>query len=428
MTACCAKLLRRSDMIIENSAGALSSSEGAAYSVAKCRPFELCRARLLRFLATACAVLASVSVSAAAVQATGPITTEISFATHDRHAMRGKLTVPPTGSPRAIVIYAQTAEGMTMDMRRPLGRGKSFSYFDLYREKLPAMGVGFFSYEGRGIRNGSVPPRYEEIDWNVYNTSTLENKVRDLLSAMEAVRSQPAARTSPILLMGASEGTLLAADAASRKPSEVQGLILYAVMSDTMRSTFKYIVSDGGFLAYRSYFDTNADGKISRVEFEADPKKYREQVFKNSAFEVFDKDADGDFSIEDMRVLSKRYLDAVDNDNYEVLDGWAKTAAGVVTPQGWFKDHFSHQPIWTFLSKVDVPVGLFHGTADTSTPVDGVRKLQALAGPAGKAKMRFHYFDGLDHTLNIGTYFTHGILPAGHQAIFEFIRERAARN
>jgi len=386
------------------------------------------------FLAMAVSWLASASPSQAAdvpPPAASPAkvaTREIGFSTQDGHALRGKLVVPESGELKAVVIYVQTAEGMTMDMRRPLGGDRSFSYFDLYREKLPPMGVGFFSYEGRGIRNGSTPPRFEEIAWDVYNTSTLENKVRDALVAVEAVRKQPGLGAARVYLMGASEGTLLAAEAAARKPSEVHGLILYGVMSDTMRGTFKFIVSDGGFLAYRGFFDTNADGKISRAEFEADPKKYREHVFKNAAFEVFDKDGDGNFTADDMRVMTKTYLDAVDNENYEILDRWTKTSAGVVTPENWFKDHFAHPPIWTFLSKVEAPVGLFHGTADTSTSVDGVRKLEELARQAGKSKMRFYYFDGLDHTLNIGMYFARGTLPAGHQAIFEFIRQQTTEN
>ena len=38
--------------------------------------------------------------------------------------------------------------------------------------------------------------------------------------------------------------------------------------------------------------------------------------------------------------------------------------------------------------------------------------------------MEFHYFKGLDHSLNIGHYFVRGIMPEGHKAIFEFIRKQ----
>jgi len=348
--------------------------------------------------------------------------TEIPFSTHDGYEMFGKLSLPTSDGRHPVVIYVQTAEGMTVDMKRRNGRGGTFNYFDLYREKLAEMNVGFFSYEGRGVRMGDQPPRFEKIEWDVYNTSTLDNKVRDVLSAVRIVQKQPGVDASQIFLMGASEGTLLAAEAASRAPKEIKGLILYGVLTSTMRETFKYIVSDGGFLAYLGFFDTDKDGKISKAEYEADPKKYREVVFKNAPFEAFDRDGDGFFTVEDMRVRSKLYLDAVDNENYEILNAWAKNSAGVATPKDWFKDHFAHAPIWTFLSQLDMPVGFFHGSLDTNTPIAGVRRLEEQARKAGKSKMEFHYFPDLDHSLGIGVYFVNGKLPEGHKAIFAFIK------
>lgn len=37
------------------------------------------------------------------------------------------------------------------------------------------------------------------------------------------------------------------------------------------------------------------------------------------------------------------------------------------------------------------------------------------------AALEFHYFEGLDHSLNIVPYFVTGELPKGHQAMFQFI-------
>ena len=64
------------------------------------------------------------------------------------------------------------------------------------------MNVAFFSYEGRGIRMGDKPPRYETINWDIYNTSTLENKVRDIMSAVQIVKKQPGINSSRIFLIG----------------------------------------------------------------------------------------------------------------------------------------------------------------------------------------------------------------------------------
>jgi pimeloyl-ACP methyl ester carboxylesterase len=374
---------------------------------------------LLGFLIPACA---QPSASTA-----GTKTIEVPFTSHDGYEMFGKLTIPAAAPPRLLVIYVQTAEGMTVDMKRPNGKGGTFNYFDVYREKLPALGVAFFGYEGRGIRMGDKPPRYELIERDVYNTSTLDNKVRDVLSAIRAVRKQTGMSDVRIFLMGASEGTLLASDAAARAPKEISGLILYGVMSGNMRDMFKYIVGEGGFLTYLRFFDTDHDGKISKAEFEADPVKFRERVFRNAAFETFDVDKDGFFTAEDLKILTKSLSDAADKDNFEVLDGWAKTSADVTTPKDWFKDHFAHQPIWEFLSKLNMPVGLFQGNADANVPAAGVRKLEELATTAEKNKMEFHYFDNQGHTLGIEAYFTKGTLPAGHKAILEYIQRQVEK-
>ncbi|HEY0324310.1 MAG TPA: hypothetical protein VGC66_25410, partial [Pyrinomonadaceae bacterium] len=357
-------------------------------------------------------------------------TVEIPFTSYDGYEMFGKLTIPTSGGSHPVVLYVQTAEGMTVDMKRQKGRGETFNYFDLYREKLPEMNVAFFSYEGRGIRMGDKPPRYEKIDWDIYNTSTLENKVRDVMSAVQVVKKQPGINASQIFLMGASEGTLLAAEAAARMPKQIKGLILYGVLTSNMRDNFRYIVTSGAFLPWIKNFDTDKDGKISKQEFDADPVKYREKVLKNAPFEALDKNSDGFFTVEDLVLLSsplRNLRDAVDTENYEVLNQWAKTSAGVSTPKDWFKDHFAHQPIWTFLSTLNIAVGVFQGAGDAMVPIAGVRKLEEQAKKAGKSKMEFHYFDNLDHSLDILEYFVKGNLPAGHKAIFEFIKKQTAK-
>ncbi len=376
------------------------------------------------------ALLLFVVAAAGDLQESGlPVrTVEVSFKSHDGYPMRGKLTLPGTPGDHAVVIYVQTAEGMTVDMKRPLGAGKTFNYFDIYRSKFTEMDVAFFSYEGRGVAMGDDPPRYEAIDREVYDTSTLDNKVSDAVSALQAAKAQNGVDPSRIFLMGASEGSLLAAEAAARVPDDVAGLVLYGLMASNMRYTFAYIMSDGAFITYRRAFDTDKDGRVSKAEFEADPRTYRKNVLKGAEFSVFDKDQDGFFTVEDMKVLTKVYLDAIDNENFAVLEAWAVAGAAVSIPKGWFQDHFAHGSMWSFLSVLDVPVGCFHGSNDAFVPIEGVKLLQAKAKHSGKEKMEFFYFDGLDHSLGVGEYFVKGTVPAGHAAIFEFVRRVAGRS
>jgi len=353
-------------------------------------------------------------------------TIEIPFSSHDGYAMFGKLTLPTSNTAHPVVIYVQTAEAGTVDVKRSNGRGGTFNYFDLYRAKLPEMNVAFFSYEGRGVRMGDKPPNYDSIDWDIYNTSTLENKVRDIITAVQVVKKQPGIDARRIFLMGASEGTLLAVEAASRIPDQIKGLVLYGVLSSNMRENFKYIVTGGAFITWRGYFDTDNDGKISKQEYEADPHKFREKRLMNAPFEALDKNGDGFITAEDLALLPNPLKDAVDQNNFQVLDNWAKASAAVATPKDWFKDHFAHPVMWTFLAKLDIAVGFFQGSLDQFTPIAAVKNLEAIAKNAGKSKMEFHYFDDVDHSLNIDEYFKNGTIPAGHKAIFEFIKKQTA--
>jgi hypothetical protein len=101
------------------------------------------------------------SEGADAVAVAISVTSEHSFESHDGHEMFAKLTLPPGEGPHPVMVYVQAAEGMTVDMKRPGPGGTTFEYFDLYAKEFPARGVGFFRCEGRGIRNGTKPPRFE---------------------------------------------------------------------------------------------------------------------------------------------------------------------------------------------------------------------------------------------------------------------------
>src|SRR5690606_5734594 len=103
----------------------------------------------------------------------------------------------------------------------------------------------------------------------------------------------------PILLMGASEGTLLAAEAAARKPDSVAGLVLYGALVTNLRETFTYIMSDGEFLRYRS-LDADRDGAITREEWDS--------LVKGTDFSKADPDKDGKFTVADIRQVTKKYL------------------------------------------------------------------------------------------------------------------------
>ena len=177
--------------------------------------------RAARFIVVGIIGVAAVTAAAQAPSSAAPYKTiEISFRADDGQELFGKLTLPDGGARRPVVMMIQTAEAQTADSRVQGPRGP-IDFFDLYRKELAQIGVAFFSYEGRGIRMGDNPPRYVAIDRALFNTSTLDRKVRDAMAAVRVLRARSDIDPSQVFLKGTSEGTLLAAETATRLPGEV---------------------------------------------------------------------------------------------------------------------------------------------------------------------------------------------------------------
>jgi pimeloyl-ACP methyl ester carboxylesterase len=367
-------------------------------------------------------VAAVLAASAAHAQSQAPSTTtrDIAFTSHDGHVMLGRLTLPTTPGLHPVLVFVQNAEASTLDQRTRNAKGVVVPFFDLYRETLAPLGVGFFSYEGRGVHSDATQPRGMRMDAAVYNTSTLENKVRDVITAVDVLKTQPGVDSAKIMLRGVSEGTLLAAEAATRMP-DIRALVLSGVLGSTLKDALKFMVAGGTYLQHLGHWDADNDGRISAKEYEDDAKGVRRKSLPGVAFSVFDPNSDGFHTMEDRQVLSKPMVDAFEAGNIQMVEAFLKTSATVPIPPGWVKDHFSHGSMWDFVSKLSMPVGFFHGEIDANTPVGDVRALEARAKQAGKSNLEFHYFDGLGHGLGSTEYFSQGRLSTGYAAIVEFI-------
>jgi uncharacterized protein len=359
----------------------------------------------------------------------GTTTRDIPFTSHDGHSMVGRLTLPDTPGLHPVLMLVQTAEAHPIDGEiRPDPAGPRVRVYNQYRESLAPLGIGFFSYQGRGVSSNAGGGAV--LDRAVYDTSTLANKVRDGVSAVRILQKQPGVDPSKIFLRGHSEGTLLAAGVAVEIPAQVKGLVLSGVVGSTLKSATAFMSSDGLYMQHLGHWDTNRDGQIAGQEFEADPKGIRKRLPPGFEVRQWDLDGDGVYSLAEARTVTKPLTDAILTDNLEGFIPWLTPSAIVQVPgtmTSWYKDHLAYPEMWTLLSKLSMPVAMFHGEIDANTPASDVRMLEAKANAAGKTNLEFHYFEGLDHGLGTATYFTTGRPSTAFASIFEFMKRTAGR-
>ena len=191
------------------------------------------------------------------------VTTDIPFTSHDGHAMLGRLTLPDTPGRHAVLVFVQQAEATTVDQRTRNAKGEPVAFYDLYRDNLSPLNIGFFSYEGRGVHTDESQPRRMRIDRPAFDTSSLDNKVRDAMTAVRLLQKHAGVEPSRIFLRGVSEGTLLAAAIAARIPSEVAGLVLSGVIGSTLKDMLRHQFTDGTFSQHRGHWDADNNGTIT---------------------------------------------------------------------------------------------------------------------------------------------------------------------
>jgi len=351
------------------------------------------------------------------------ITREIRFMSDDGYDMLGRLTLPDTPGQHPVLVLVQTAEAQAMEPQTRNAQGERVPVYSLYRNNLTPFNIGFFTYEGRGVFTPAAGG--SQIDRTVYDTSTLDNKVRDGIKAVRVLQKEAGVDASQIFLRGISEGTLLAAEIATRIPDEVKGLVLSGVIGDTMKSSLKFMAGGGAYMQHLGHWDADKDGRISAQEFETDPKGIRKLMPATTTFRTFDTDGDGFYTVSEYLALSKPLVDLIEAENFDVIEGWLKTTAAVAVPnpmRAWLKDHFSQPSMWDLVSKLPMSIGFFQGESDANTSAADMRALEQKAKTAGKTNLEFLYYVGLDHGLGTSEYFASGTPSSGYRAIFDFMR------
>jgi pimeloyl-ACP methyl ester carboxylesterase len=227
----------------------------------------------------------------------------------DDEIIEGRLNVPSIGFIYTIVIDVPSSGPHTYENMRKIGRSLVFKYHDYFQNELAKRGIAYFSYSTRYTMPDSTnPPNYDTVDKEKFFSYTPNVKVKDLEEIIKFLKKDHRLAASKFLILGFSEGALLATLVAERKVVSVDALFLAGTPTDDVYTTMLWQLSgESSMINYRKFFDTNKDSIIQKSEYvNADPRAIARVGGKK--FEELDLNNDSVLTAIDFGILLEPYL------------------------------------------------------------------------------------------------------------------------
>jgi pimeloyl-ACP methyl ester carboxylesterase len=306
---------------------------------------------------------------------------------------------------------------------RLIGRSTKFKYHDYFKDEFAKRGIAYFSYSTRYTKPDSAnPPYFDKVDKEKFFTYTPTVKVLDLEEVIKFLKQNSRLESSKFILLGFSEGSILATMAAERRNVSVDALFICGTPAEDVYTTILWQLSGASsMINYRKFFDANKDGIIQKAEYiDADPRAIARVGGKK--FEELDMNKDTILTSEDFRAIVKEYLQQILDATEKNDDEWIWNNFFRVGTK-WIKEHRSLEANKLRIMKLDIPVYLFHGSYDANCPVDGIIQIQNKAKELNKENIHVFIFPEHDHTLEFLSWVVRKSLPEGLKKLFDEIEK-----
>lgn len=337
---------------------------------------------------------------------------------YDDYPLDIRLCLPENKTPGKIVLYVNGSGPLTCTTKRKLPGGDFFNYFDIFAAEFTARGIGFCSYSQRGACDGDMPPFFVEIDEDAYSRYLPHNSVSDIEHIVSYLNRQYP--LTNIILLGWSEGTILAPLVALNGAVKISALLLAGYCNENLRNILEWQLSGNNILLqWRRFFDYDRKGYITEEDFTEDRLNARSAVFGDKTFADIDLDGDGRITVSDTAPLSIDHLNNMLQAIDRADDEWLKQNHGIRLTSAWFKEHFQLKPTKEILPLLDLPIHIFAGEYDAMTPICQAMDIDAEFRKFGKTNLFLHTFDDHDHDLNFLKYLLCGEHSEGMRSIFD---------
>lgn len=351
----------------------------------------------------------------------------ITLRSFDGFQVTGRLSMPAKKDKvDKLVIFVHGTGPNTYEIRRQNDDAMiRFKYLDTYADQLVNDGIALFTYNTRGVTLGDTAPYYATIDENTYQQYTPQNIAQDIKHMIEQLKQDPRLENAQVILIGGSEGTIIAPLAVAEYGAAADALLLIGYCNDNMRDVLEYQLGGGmSFFRYTLYFNAVGEDKITKAQFEADPHQVINTLLGGVAFDDLDFNKDGVLTQEDFAILmtpiKEALFEAVDRGD----DQWVKENMMTIIPPlmtTWFKAHFELPKTEEIMTKVDLPIYIFQGTYDANCPVQGTYDVQARFEALGKDNLTVNVYEGYDHDLNY-TQYIYGIGSQAFDDLFMTVK------
>ncbi len=340
----------------------------------------------------------------------------------DGEILKGKLSLPAdTRKIKELVIYIHGTGPGTYLNRRKIGSNE-FNYFDVFAEEFNRRGIAFFSYSKRGVEISNEPPLYETVDREKFKKVIPSVEVKDLAATIKFLRRDKRLKRAKIILLGWSEGSVIASMLAEDRKNKISALFLAGYVHENMSDVIKWQYSGASsMIILRKAFDKDGDGNISKAEYESDEKAaaaMRTGSLQNAKFEQLDINRDDLINAKDFgQLVEPRYKMILEKIRAKDED-WIWNNFFRVSID-WLNEHFKLEANKTRLLRLKIPIYIFQGEDDANCDVNWVYDLKERFAENNKTNLQAFVFKEHNHDLNFLNWAIGKKTPGGIKKIFE---------
>jgi len=387
----------------------------------------------------------AVTMSVISIQAQAFVSEMKKIKLSDGEKTTARLCLPEKGQVNTLVVTIQGTGPYTYLTKR-----KRFNYNDVLAEGFCEKGVGYFTYNRRGVDLSDDPPHFDKVNKKKYAKALPHIEVEDIETMITFLKNDQRFKNCKIILYGISEGTIIASMVAERKKVQIDALFLHGYAHENMFDIIKWQNSgEGAMILINSLFDQDGDGVLERWEYEYNfnPPKgvslkwesnscnsdnlkiaaYRKYFFKDLPFDSVDVNEDGIIDATDIHALQARTMQGdvqerlmekiAENDGDWIWNNYVRVTIA------WLREHFALEPNKTRLLKIDIPIYIFHGKDDANVPAESVYDLEVRFKTCNKSNLKIFVFDYHNHDLNFQDWITEKEYSEGLQKLFDTAAE-----